>query len=55
MSKAISRRDFLKVTGAVGAAGLRGRHGEDCALRHQGHRDRAGHGKRDAVGRHAGM
>ena len=40
---------------AVGAAGLRGRHGEDRALRHQGHRDRAGHGKRDAVGRHAGM
>lgn len=40
---------------AVSAAGLRGRHGEDRALRHQGHRDRAGHGKRDAVGRHAGM
>ena len=40
---------------AVGAAGLRGRHGEDRALRHQGHRDRAGHGKRDAVGRHTGM
>ena len=27
---------------------LRGRHGKDRALRHQGHRDRAGHGKRDA-------
>lgn len=40
---------------AVGAAGLRGRHGEDRALRHQGHRDRAGHGKRDAMGWHAGM
>ena len=25
MSKAISRRDFLKVTGAVGAAGKKGR------------------------------